>query len=113
MNAKTKTKEYLTKLANHLNKYNKMSPFPIYDTEYVSKVEEEIEKLEKTENINYDTLPVHACVWCSSLHVTIEEEDGVQYDLCNRCFNTDGITEFKNIHEYQNFLKDNGYGKDS
>ena len=98
-------KQHLTDLHKHLDYYNKMAPFPIYDTEYVSKVKETIEN-EDNEDFDYDSLPVVACTYCNSLHITIEDmEDGSTTDVCNRCFTVGETREFKNIQEYNEYLK--------
>ena len=98
---KEKTKlEHLTDIHNHMSYYNKMTPFPHYETE--------IDKL-KEENINYDDESVIACKYCKSLHIITEETSTGNVDICNRCFTVGETTEFKNIREYNDYLKENGY----
>lgn len=101
----TTRKEHLENLHNHLNYYNKMSPFPIYDTEYVDKVNETINKLNSTKE-DYDSEPVVACTVCNSLHITMEDiEYGEPVDVCNRCYSVGETKEFKDIYEYNDYLK--------
>lgn len=100
----TTKKDHLKNLHNHLNYYNKIAPFPIYDTEYVEEVKKVINEME--EEIDYDSLPVVACTYCNSLHITIEDiEHGEPVDVCNRCFSVGETREFKNIEEYNIYLK--------
>lgn len=99
-------KKHLGNLLNHLNYYNKMAPFPPYDTEYVQKVKEEYEKIEEESSIDYDSLPVEACKYCKSLHIVIDEDDN---DICFRCGTINQLQSFNNIHEYNKYLDE--YGK--
>lgn len=95
-------KDHLEKIHKHMSYYNRMSPFPIYDTDYVK----EVEKLASMTTEEYDNEPVVACTVCNNLHITIEEvEDGEPVDVCNRCFSVGEIQEFKNIYEYNEYLK--------
>lgn len=88
--------------------YNRMSPFPPYDTDYVKDVAKEIETI-KDSDIDYDMLPVDACTHCLSLFVTTEEEGDSSYNLCNRCLSVDDLITFENIHKYNEYLKQKGY----
>lgn len=95
-------KEHLMKLHRHLTHYNRMAPFNIYDSEYVEKVNEEINKYDN----DYDAESVVACTYCNSLHITLEDNaHGEQVDVCNRCFSVGETREFANIHEYNEYLK--------
>lgn len=99
-------KEHLTKLHKDLSYYNRMAPFPIYDTEYVSEVGRVLESM--NDDIDYDSLPVVACTYCNSLHITMEDiEHGEPVDVCNRCFSVGETQEFKNIEEYNKYLSQN------
>lgn len=100
--------EHLTDIKNHMSYYNKMTPFPHYETEYIQDLEDEISKLKK-EDVDYDNEPVVACKYCKSLHIITEETSTGEVDICNRCFTVGETTEFKNINEYNNYLKENGY----
>lgn len=106
--------QHLKNLWKHMDYYNKMSPFPIYDSEYVEDVKKEVEK---TEDIDYDEEPVVACKYCKSLHITTHIQDNETYDVCNRCYTANELIEFPNIHEYNEYLLKHGhpvyYGKDT
>ena len=92
---------YLKKLLEHLQYYNKLAPFPVYDTDYVNDVKNRIMELENEKEINYDDEPVVACKYCKSLHIVTDEVDN---DICMRCGSVNELKEFKNIHEYKEFL---------
>lgn len=93
--------QYLREHLDHLLYYNKMAPFPVYDTEYVEEVKNTIMKLENENKINYNEEPVVACKYCKSLHIVIDEVDN---NICMRCGSVNELKEFKNIHEYKNFV---------
>ena len=93
--------QYLREHLDHLLYYNKMSPFPVYDTEYVEEVKNIIMKLENENKIDYNDEPVVACKYCKSLHIVIDEVDN---NICMRCGSVNELKEFKNIHEYKNFV---------
>lgn len=95
------TLRYLKILLDHLEYYNKMSPFPIYDTDYIKDVKNRIMELEDENKINYDNEPVVACKYCKSLHIVTDEVDN---DICGRCGSVNELKEFKNIFEYKNFI---------
>jgi DNA-binding XRE family transcriptional regulator len=78
-----------------------MAPFPVYDTEYVEEVKNTIMKLENENKIDYNDEPVVACKYCKSLHIVIDEVDN---NICMRCGSVNELKEFKNIHEYKNFV---------
>jgi CTP:phosphocholine cytidylyltransferase-like protein len=96
------TVKHLKKLLTHLTYYNKLSPFPVYDTDYVKDVENRIKEMEQSKE-NYDELPVVACKYCKSLHIVTDETDN---DICFRCGSVNELQEFKNIHEYNKFIHD-------
>lgn len=93
--------QYLREHLDHLLYYNKMAPFPVYDTEYVEEVKNTIMKLENENKIDYNDEPVVACKYCKSLHIVIDE---VNNNICMRCGSVNELKEFKNIHEYKNFV---------
>lgn len=97
-------KKHLGKLFDHLDYYNKMAPFPVYDTEYVAKVKEEYEKID--DDFDYDSLPVEACKYCKSLHIVMDDDDN---NICFRCGTVNELQTFNNIHEYNKYLIE--YGK--
>lgn len=80
----------------HLEYYNKMAPFPVYDTEYVNDVINLINKMENTK-IDYDELPVVACKFCNSLYI---ENDEVENDICMRCGTINELVVYSTIHDY-------------
>lgn len=80
----------------HLEYYNAMAPFPVYDTEYVNDVSNLINKMENTK-IDYDELPVVACKFCNSLYI---ENDEVENDICMRCGTINELVIYNTIHDY-------------
>ena len=80
----------------HIEYYNKMSPFPLYDTEYVELVKKEIYKMEHSKK-EYDDLPVAACKYCKSLHIVADE---IENEICMRCGSVNEIVVYKDIDEY-------------
>lgn len=104
---------FLNEKYNTMNRYNQMSPFPPYDTDYVKSMKVKIEEVEKAD-IDYDEEPVVACKYCKSLHITTEHDDTTDqdYDVCNRCFTTNEVIEFENIAKYIEHLKEHGYAVD-
>jgi DNA-directed RNA polymerase subunit RPC12/RpoP len=93
--------KYLKKLLKHLQYYNKLAPFPVYDTDYVNDVKNRIMELENEKEITYDDEPVVACKYCKSLHIVTDEVDN---DICMRCGSINELKSFENIHEYKEFL---------
>jgi hypothetical protein len=91
------TLKQLKKQLDHVEYYNMMSPFPIYDTEYVAKIKETMDAIEKSKE-NYDELPVVACNSCKSLHIIVDE---VENSICMKCNSMNDLIEFKDIHEYK------------
>ncbi len=103
-------KEHLENLHRHVDHYNRMAPFPIYDTDYVKQIADEITKLDTTD---YDNEPVVACTYCNSLHITMEDiEHGEPVDVCNRCFSVGETREFKDIYDYNEYLKQHEENED-
>lgn len=93
----TKILKQLKKQLDHVEYYNEMSPFPIYDTEYVEKLKETMDAINKSKE-NYDELPVVACNSCKSLHIVIDE---VENSICMKCNSINDLVEFDNIEEYK------------
>lgn len=91
---KTKLLKYLRDLLKHVEYYNKMAPFPVFDTEYVEEIKKSIIKMEKNE---YDEMPVVACKHCHSLHIINDE---LENDHCMRCSAINEIVIYDNIEEY-------------
>lgn len=91
--------QHLKEETLRLEYYNKMSPFPIYDTEYVQKLKEQLESM-VDEDHDYDEDPVYACNYCKNLNVQYDDNHN---EICMRCGSTNSTTEFKNIYEYLKF----------
>tara|TARA_R110002124_G_scaffold281430_1_gene455728 strand:- start:88048 stop:88359 length:312 start_codon:yes stop_codon:yes gene_type:complete len=87
--------KYFKELHEHVKYYNRMSPFPVYDTEYVEEIKKHIEKMEN--EMNYNELPVVACKYCKSLHVIHDEDEN---DICMRCGSVNEIEFYDNIEDY-------------
>lgn len=102
---KEKKIKYLKEQVAHLKYYNRLAPFPIYDTEDIIKLEKEIMSLEKENKVNYNDEPVVACMYCNSLNILIDDVDN---SICGRCGSVNELKEYKNIFEYKN----NTDGKD-
>lgn len=94
---KKKTLAHYKDLLEHMEYYNLMAPFPVFDTEYVDNVRKHITKMEQKE---YNKEPVVACKYCKSLHIITDEVDN---DICFRCGSVNELTEFKNINDYLKF----------
>jgi hypothetical protein len=92
----------LKKSLEHVEYYNKMAPFPVYDTEYVEDIKKRIMELENSKE-DYDALPVEACRFCKDLNIIVDEVDNT---ICKRCGSVNEIQTFKNIYEYLDFIKD-------
>lgn len=90
----------LKSLLEHLEYYNKLAPFPIYDTEYVECIKNKIKIMEDNNKINYDDEEVVACKYCKSLHIETDELDN---DVCMKCGSVNELQTFKNIFEYKKF----------
>jgi len=73
-----------------------MSPFPIYDTEYVKTIKKLINKMKNSKE-DYDSLPVAACRHCKSLHIITDE---LENDVCARCGSENDIEIYSNIDTY-------------
>lgn len=99
------TLKYLTELLSHMEYYNKMAPFPVYDTDDIKEIKLIIMKIEKDENVNYDDEPVWACKYCMSLVVPncydIDEDNN---ERCLRCGSMNETVEYKTIYEYKKNL---------
>ena len=98
MKANHKIITLLNQMLDHLEYYNSLAPFPIYDTGYIEDVKTKIQNM-LNEKLNYDELPVVACKHCKSLHI---QNDDVQNDVCMRCGATNEIIIYPNIDSYLN-----------
>ena len=92
----------MKKNLEHVEYYNKMAPFPVYDTEYVKDIKNRIMELENSKE-DYDALPVDCCKHCKTLVVpNCFEIDDLGNEMCLRCGSVNEIQTFNNIHEYLN-----------
>ena len=94
----------LNEIKTELEHYNKMAPFPVYDTGYIGDIKQTIKNMEGAKT-NYDKLPVAACKYCNSLWV---ENDDVENDICMRCGTVNELTVYKDINEYLKTKEDEG-----
>lgn len=75
--------------------YNDMAPFPVYDTEYVEIIQNELNKMKANE---YNDDPVEACGSCGSLHII--SDDMELHNVCMRCGSVNDLIKYENIEEY-------------
>ena len=73
---------YLIKILKQMERANKFTPFPFYDTEYVDDVKNELKNVEKKPKEYYDSLPVAACKYCDKLRL---KEDDYGNEICLNC----------------------------
>lgn len=95
--------KHYAQIVEHMEYYNQMSPFPVYDTEVVALIKERLEYMKKLETEDYDKMPVAACKYCKNLHIV---SDDVENDICMRCGSINEIEIYSNIHEYEAAVKD-------
>lgn len=95
------TLKHLKRLLGHVTHFNKLGPFPPYDSDWVEDIKNRI-KFMKDSKEDYDELPVVACKYCKSLHIISDEVDN---DICFRCGSINELETFENIYEYQKQLK--------
>lgn len=95
--------EYLSKLLEYLEYYNRMAPFPVYDTEYVGIIREKLKKMEKNkEKIDYNKLPTASCKYCNNLRIEVDELDN---DICMRCGSVNDLIIHASYYDYEDYLK--------
>jgi DNA-directed RNA polymerase subunit RPC12/RpoP len=85
----------------HMEYYNLMAPFPVYDTEHVSLIIKKIKIMENDKSSDYDNEPVVACKHCKSLHILNDE---VENDICMKCGSINDTIEYANIYEYNSYI---------
>src|SRR5690349_15615859 len=91
----------LNKLYKHVEYYNKMSPFPVYCSEWQQDIKNYINKITMDKNNDYDKEPVFACKHCGTLVVPNQYEvDDDGNEICQRCNSVNEVIEYKNIFEY-------------
>lgn len=98
-----KTLKYLKELSEHMRYYNMLSPFPVFDSEYVEYIDNKIMNVENENRYNYDEDPVVACKYCDHLTIVMDEDNN---DICTRCGSVNELQEFENIFEYLKFIHD-------
>lgn len=101
----TRLINYLEELLQFLEYYNKMAPFPVYDTEYVEAVRQGLKDMKQNTN-KYDDAPVVACKHCNNLFIVVDE---VENDVCVRCGSLNELKIYKDIFEY---LEAVGHGEE-
>ena len=91
----------LNKLYKHVEYWNKMGPFPRYDTEWQIDIKNYINKITMDKNNDYDKEPVFACKHCGTLVVPNQYEvDDDGNEICQRCNTVNEVIEYKDIFEY-------------
>lgn len=87
---------YLQETLEYLEYCNNMSPFPVYDTEYLEMIRKDLKRLKHKNNI-YDDAPVTACKYCNNLFIVVDE---VENDVCMRCGALNELIIYQDIFEY-------------
>ena len=91
----------LNKLYKHVEYWNKMGPFPRYDTEWQSDIKNYLNEIKMNKDNDYDKEPVFACKHCGTLVVPNQYEvDDDGNEICQRCNSVNDVKEYKNIFEY-------------
>ena len=91
----------LNKLYKHVEYWNKMGPFPRYDTEWQSDIKNYVNKIKMNKDNDYDKEPVFACKHCGTLVVPNQYEvDDDGNEICQRCNSINDVKEYSNIFEY-------------
>ena len=91
----------LNKLYKHVEYWNKMGPFPRYDTEWQSDIKNYLNEIKMNKDNDYDKEPVFACKHCGTLVVPNQYEvDDDGNEICQRCNSVNDVKEYKDIFEY-------------
>ena len=91
----------LNKLYKHVEYWNKMGPFPRYDTDWQSDIKNYINEIKMNKDNDYDKEPVFACKHCGTLVVPNQYEvDDDGNEICQRCNSINDVKEYSNIFEY-------------
>ena len=91
----------LNKLYKHVEYWNKMGPFPRYDTEWQSDIKNYLNEIKMNKDNDYDKEPVFACKHCGTLVVPNQYEvDDDGNEICQRCNSINDVKEYSNIFEY-------------
>ena len=92
--------KHLNSMYKYVEYWNKMGPFPRYDTEWQSDIKNYINEI-KMEKKDYDKEPVFACKHCGTLVVPNQYEvDDDGNEICQRCNSINDVKEYSNIFEY-------------
>jgi hypothetical protein len=92
--------KHLNSQYKHVEYYNKMTPFPFYDTEWQQDIKDKINEIMDSKK-DYDKEPVFACKHCGTLVVPNQYEvDDDGNEICQRCNSVNEVAEYKNIFEY-------------
>ena len=92
--------KHLNSIYKYVEYWNKMGPFPRYDTEWQSDIKNYINEI-KMEKKDYDKEPVFACKHCGTLVVPNQYEvDDDGNEICQRCNSVNEVIEYKDIFEY-------------
>ena len=76
-----------------MDMHNQLAPFPIFDSEHVKLMKDELRELKQT----VDNEPVEACGTCKSLYLVNEDKTHV---VCMRCGSVNDVIKYDNIDEY-------------
>ena len=91
----------LNKLYKHVEYWNKMGPFPRYDTEWQQDIKNKLNEIKMNKDNDYDKEPVFACKHCGTLVVPNQYEvDDDGNEICQRCNSINDVKEYSNIFEY-------------
>ena len=92
--------KHLNSMYKYVEYWNKMGPFPRYDTEWQSDIKNYLNEI-KMEKKDYDKEPVFACKHCGTLVVPNQYEvDDDGNEICQRCNSVNEVKEYSNIFEY-------------
>jgi formylmethanofuran dehydrogenase subunit E len=93
--------KHLNSMYKYVEYWNKMGPFPRYDTEWQIDIKNYINKIKMNKDNDYDKEPVFACKHCGTLVVPNQYEvDDDGNEICQRCNSINDVKEYKNIFEY-------------
>ena len=93
--------KHLNSMYKYVEYWNKMGPFPRYDTEWQSDIKNYINEIKMNKDNDYDKEPVFACKHCGTLVVPNQYEvDDDGNEICQRCNSINDVKEYSNIFEY-------------
>lgn len=88
-------REILYNLIQHIEYYNNLSPFPLWDSGDLNHLKE----LYKMDKLDYDNETVDCCRFCKNLHILPDEHGNSVCVRCNNIVNNDYET-FNNMFDY-------------